>query len=64
MMLMCSTEKLLMGSRKKVIIGGVLFVLKSLLVCLREGSMEFIWPRRIVIGQQKFMDKKSMPIVK
>ena len=63
-MLMCMMYKPLWGSGKKVIMGSVFFVLKVLLVCLREGSMKVNWPRRIDIGQQKFMDMESMPIVK
>ena len=61
---MCSMAKPLWGSGKKVIMVGVLFVLKRLLVCLRESSMEVNYPRRIVIVQQKFMDMESMPIEK
>ena len=64
MILMCRMEKQLWGSGKKFIIGSVLFVLKGLLVCLREGYMEVNWPRRIDIGQQKFLDMESMKIVK
>ena len=64
MMLMCRMAKVFWGSGKKVIIGSVFFVLKGLLVCLREGSMEVNWPRRIDIGPQKFTDMESMPIVK
>ena len=56
--------KPLCGSGNKMITGGVFFVLKGLLVCLREGSMEVNWPRRINIGQHKFMDMGSIPIVK
>ena len=64
MMLMCRMAKPLWVSGKKVIMGSVFFVLKGLLVCLRDGSMEVNFPRRIDIGQQKFMDMESMPIVK
>ena len=64
MMLMCSMEKPLWRSRKKVIRGGVFFILKGLLVCLIEGSMEVNFPIIIYIGQQKFMNMESMPIVK
>ena len=64
MMLMCRMAKLLWGSGKRLITGSVFFVLKRLLVCLREGSMEVNCPRRIDIGQQKFMDIESIPIVK
>ena len=64
MMLMCRMEKPLWGSGNKVIMGSVFFVLTFLLVCLIEGSMEVNWPRRIDIGQQKFMDMESMSIVK
>ena len=64
MMLMCRMSKPLWGLRKKVIIGSVFFVLKCLLSCLREGSMEVNFQRRIDIGQQKFMDMESMTIVK
>ena len=64
MMLMCRMEKPLWVSGKKVIIGSVFFVLKFLLVCLREDYMEVNWPRIIDIGQQKFMDMESMTIVK
>ena len=49
---------------KKVIMGSVFFVLKGLLVSLREGYMEVNFPRRIYIGQQKLMDMESMPIIK
>ena len=56
--------KPLWGSGKKVITGSVFFVLKGLLVCLREGYMEVNCPRKIDIGQQKFMDMESTPIVK
>ena len=44
--------------------GSDFFVLKGLLVCLREGSMEVNWPRITDIGQQKFMDMESMTILK
>ena len=64
MMLMCRMVKPLWGSGKKVIMGSVFFVLKVLLVCLREGYMEENWPRIIDIGQHEFMDMESMPIVK
>ena len=47
-----------------MIMGSVLFVLKGLLVCLREGYMEVNWPRRIDTGQHKCMDTESMPVVK
>ena len=56
--------KPLWGSGKKAIMGSVFFVLKGLLVCLIKGSMEINWSRRIDIGQHKFMDMDSMPIVK
>ena len=36
--------------------GSVFFVLKFLLVCFREVSSEVNWPRRIDIGQHKYMD--------
>ena len=62
MILMCSMVKPLRESVKKVVLGSVFFVLKYLLVCLREGSMEVNWPRRIDIGQQRFTDMESMPI--
>ena len=64
MMLMFRMAKPLWGSRNELIMGSVLFLFKGLLVCLREGSMEVNWTRRIDIGQNKFMDMKSMPIVK
>ena len=64
MVSMFRMEKPLWGSGKQVIVGSVYFVLKCLLVCLREGSMEVNWPRSIDIGQQKFMDMESMPILK
>ena len=64
MMLMCRMAKTLWGSGKKVIMVSVLFALKGLLVCLREGSMEVNFPRIIYIGRQKFMDMESIPIVK
>ena len=64
MMFMCRLVKPLWGSGKKVIKGNVLFVLKGLLVCLREGSMEFNCPRRIDIGQHKVFDMVSIKIVK
>ena len=64
MMLMCRMAKPLWVSGKKVITGSVFFVLKGLLVCLREGYMEVNWPRRIDIGQQKCMDMESIQIVK
>ena len=64
MMLMCRMAKPLWGSGKKVITGSVFFVLKGLLVCLREGYMKLNWPRRIDIGKHKFMDMESMPIGK
>ena len=63
-MLMCRMAKLLWGLGMKVITGSVLFVLKGLLVCLREGYMEVNWPRRIDTGQQKCMEMESIPIVK
>ena len=56
MMLMCRMAKPLWGSGKKIITESVFFVLKGLLVYLREVSMELNWPRRIDIGQQKFID--------
>ena len=62
MMLMCRMSKPLWGSGNKVIMGSILFLLKCLLVCLREGSMEVNCPRRIDIGQQKSMDMESMPL--
>ena len=52
MMLMCSMAKPLWVSGKKVIMGSVFFVLKCLLVCLIEGSMEVNWPIILDIGQQ------------
>ena len=64
MMLICRMAKKLWGSGNKVITGSVFFVLKGLLVCLREGYMKVNWPRIIDTGQQKFMDMESMPIVK
>ena len=64
MMLMCRMAKPLWGSGKKFIMGSAFFVLKGLLVCFIEGSMEVNWSRIIDIGQQKFMDMESMPIVK
>ena len=64
MMLMCRMAKVFWGSGKKVIIGSVFFVLKGLLVCLREGSMEVNCPIIMDLVQQKFMDMESMPIVK
>ena len=64
MMLMCRIVKPLWGSGKKVVTGSVFFVLKGLLVCSKEDSMEVNWPRRIYISQQKVMDMESMPIVK
>ena len=45
-------EKPLWGSVKKLIMGSVFFVLKGLLVCLREGYMKVNWPRIIDTGQQ------------
>ena len=45
MMLMCIMAKPLWGSGKKVIMGSVIFVLKGLLLCLREGSMEMNWQK-------------------
>ena len=64
MMLMCRMTKPLWRSENKVIMGIVFFVLKVLLLCLREVSMEVNYPRRIDIGQQKFIDMESMSIVK
>ena len=64
MMLVCRMSKPLWGSGKKVIMGSVLFLLKVLLLCLREGSMEVSWPIIIDIGQKKFIDMESMPILK
>ena len=64
MLLMCSMENPLWGSGKKVIKGNVFFVLKGLLVCLREGSMEVNCPRRIDIGQHTVFDMVSIKIVK
>ena len=64
MMLTCRMEKPLWRSGKEVIMGIIFFLLKDLLVCLREGSVEVNWSRRIDIGQHKFMDMESMPILK
>ena len=64
MKLMSRMSKPLWESGKKVIMGSFFFVLKGLLVCLREGSMEIIRPRRIYIGYLKFIDMEAMPIVK
>ena len=56
MMLICRMSKQLWVSGNKVNMESVFFVLKGLLVYLREVSMELNWPRRIDIGQQKFID--------
>ena len=64
MMLMCRMTKPLCGSGKKVITVSVFFALKVLLLCLREIYTEMNRPRRMDIGEQKFMDMESMPIVK
>ena len=65
MMLMCSMAKPLWGPGKEVIMGSVIFVLKVLLLCLREGSMEVNWQKNnIYFCHQDYMDIESMPIVK
>ena len=64
MMLMCRMAKPFWGSGNKVIMGSIFFVLKVLLVCLRKGSMEVNWPRRMDTGRQKSMYMETIPIVK
>ena len=63
-MLMFGMAKPLWVSGKKFIIRSVFFLLKDLLICLRDVSMEVNCTRRIDIVQKKFMDMESMPIVK
>ena len=64
MILMCRIAKSILVSGKKLVKGSVFFVLKGLLVCFREGSMELNRPRRIDIVKHKCMDMESIPIVK
>ena len=63
-MLMCRVAQPLWVSWKKVIMGNDFFLLKVLLLCLREIYTEMNCPRRMDIGEQKFMDMELIPILK